>query len=190
MYSVYKHTCPNGKVYIGITGDSPQNRWGNGAKYAHNKHFTSAIKQYGWDNIKHEILFDNLTREEACQKEVDLISLYNSNNREFGYNKSVGGEKSSIGCRRTDEEKKIISDKMKGKSNFLGHKHSEITKKKIGDANAKMVCQISSNGEIMNVFRSAAEAAKHMGVTRWAIGRCCNNQEYKCCGFNWAYKEC
>ena len=27
-FIVYKHTCPNGKVYIGITCQKPQNRWG------------------------------------------------------------------------------------------------------------------------------------------------------------------
>lgn len=30
MYSVYKHTAPNGKVYIGITGKDPEKRWLNG----------------------------------------------------------------------------------------------------------------------------------------------------------------
>ena len=27
-FCVYKHTCPNGKVYIGITGKKPKHRWG------------------------------------------------------------------------------------------------------------------------------------------------------------------
>lgn len=32
MWVVYKHTFPNGKVYIGITGQEPYKRWkyGNG----------------------------------------------------------------------------------------------------------------------------------------------------------------
>lgn len=29
-YSVYKHTFPNGKVYIGMTGQEPEKRWANG----------------------------------------------------------------------------------------------------------------------------------------------------------------
>lgn len=28
-YSVYKHTAPNGKIYIGITSMKPENRWNN-----------------------------------------------------------------------------------------------------------------------------------------------------------------
>lgn len=33
MYSVYKYTAPNGKVYIGITGKDPEKRWLNGRGY-------------------------------------------------------------------------------------------------------------------------------------------------------------
>ena len=62
-YSVYKHTSPNGKVYIGITSRKPEQRWSNGYGYVKNKHFTHAINKYGWENIKHEILFSNLTKE-------------------------------------------------------------------------------------------------------------------------------
>ena len=32
-YSVYKHTFPNGKVYIGITKQNPLKRWRNGTGY-------------------------------------------------------------------------------------------------------------------------------------------------------------
>lgn len=30
MYSVYIHTLPNNKVYIGITSQKPKARWDNG----------------------------------------------------------------------------------------------------------------------------------------------------------------
>lgn len=95
MYIVYKHTSPCNKVYIGITSQSPEKRWQNGRGYIKNNHFWNAIQKYGWDNFKHEILYDNLTKEEACQKEIELIALYNSNNREYGYNISLGGETNS-----------------------------------------------------------------------------------------------
>lgn len=91
-YFVYKHTTPCGKVYIGITGRNPSLRWANGKGYAPNKYFSAAIEKYGWNNIRHEILFDSLTKEEAEQKEIALIAEYKSNQREYGYNLSVGGE--------------------------------------------------------------------------------------------------
>ena len=56
MYSVYKHTTPNGKVYIGITGKEPEKRWMKGRGYQNNPHFSHAIKFYGWENIEHEIV--------------------------------------------------------------------------------------------------------------------------------------
>lgn len=34
MYCVYKHTTPNGKVYIGITSKNPLKRWNNGIGYS------------------------------------------------------------------------------------------------------------------------------------------------------------
>ena len=66
-YCVYKHTSPNGKVYIGITSQNPIARWRNGKGYSNNTHFKNAIDKYGWDNFKHEILHSELSKEEAEQ---------------------------------------------------------------------------------------------------------------------------
>lgn len=90
-WKVYKHTTPSGKVYIGITSTSVQKRWNNGNGYKKCKAFYRAIQKYGWDNITHEILFDNLTKDEACKKEIELIKEYDSQNRTKGYNISSGG---------------------------------------------------------------------------------------------------
>ena len=77
-YTVYKHTSPSGKVYIGITGIDPAKRWKQG--YSHNKYFTMAIKKYGWSNIKSEILESNLSKDAACEMEKLLIkTLFISN---------------------------------------------------------------------------------------------------------------
>ena len=55
IFTVYKHTTPNNKLYIGITSRRPQTRWANGFGYRNNEYFFNAISKYGWDNIKHEI---------------------------------------------------------------------------------------------------------------------------------------
>ena len=90
-YTVYMHICPNNKKYIGITKLKPKDRWKNGKSYKTQQLFFRAIQKYGWDNIKHEILFSNLTKEEAEQKEIELIALYKSNQREYRYNVENGG---------------------------------------------------------------------------------------------------
>jgi group I intron endonuclease len=112
-YCVYKHTSPNGKVYIGITCRNPAVRWNGGKGYEKNPHFYRAICEYGWDSFRHEILFAGLSKSEACEKEVELISEYNSNDANFGYNLSSGGECGAKGVKYSEERKTAISERFK-----------------------------------------------------------------------------
>lgn len=91
-FTVYKHTTPSNKVYIGITSQSPMKRWKNGLGYEGCTAFFRAIKKYGWSNIKHEVLAEGLSKDQACAMEQDLIAEYQSHNPEFGYNLTSGGE--------------------------------------------------------------------------------------------------
>lgn len=130
-YVVYKHTSPSNKVYIGITCQEPEKRWNNGKGYPHNKHFTIAIKKYGWENFTHEILFTNLTKEEACQKEIELIAYYKSNQFKFGYNQTTGGEG---GYLFSPEIHQKLSESKKGEKNPMYGKHySEEEKRKMSE---------------------------------------------------------
>ena len=93
-WTVYKHTFPNGKVYIGVTSQNIDRRWRNGRGYLCKNKFgeyrqplmAKAVMKYGWDNILHEIICDKLTKEEAEQMEQNLIAQYQSNNKKHGYN--------------------------------------------------------------------------------------------------------
>lgn len=138
-YIVYMHIFPNNKVYIGITCQKPEYRWRNGNGYKPKKPNTSriynAIQKYGWDNIKHIILFKDLTLHEANQKESELIKLYDSTNKNKGYNIAYGGD-----CRTLPQEtRKKISNSRKGNNYgyigehapMYGKHHSEKTKQKI-----------------------------------------------------------
>ena len=88
-YTVYIHKFPNGKVYVGLTKQKPEDRWRyNGLGYKKQPVY-EAILEYGWSNIEHEIVEDNLTYEEAQQLERNLVCLYDS--IENGYNISEGG---------------------------------------------------------------------------------------------------
>lgn len=51
-----------------------------------------AMRKYGVDNFKLEII-ENCSIEELDEKEKFYISLFKSNDREFGYNLSNGGQK-------------------------------------------------------------------------------------------------
>lgn len=124
-YYVYKHTCPNGKVYIGITSMKPEQRWKNGEGYR-TQIFYRAIQKYGFDNICHEILFTGLTKEEAEQKEIELISRYKSNQKEYGYNVDNGGN--SVGT-HSETTKKKLSKHMIGDTRNKGRVHTEESRK-------------------------------------------------------------
>lgn len=132
MYTVYQHKNKiNEKIYIGITMQEPNKRWGlNGVNYKSSPHFFAAIQKYGWDNFEHNILFTNLTKEEACKKEQELIEFYNSMDRNFGYNSTSGGETFIM----NKETKEKISQALKGNKNGLGKSCTEEKKKKISEA--------------------------------------------------------
>lgn len=108
-WKVYLHTIPkeitkyeHDLYYVGITKLEVNKRWCNGHGYMqeHNGRMTAfgyAIKKYGWDNIKHEVLFENLSSKEAKSKEMELILYYKSNckkyhNPHYGYNMTDGGD--------------------------------------------------------------------------------------------------
>jgi len=128
-YVVYRHTCPNGKVYIGITKQFPENRWKNGIGYKSSPHFWNAIQKYGWENIKHEILHSELPKDDACKYEREYIESHNSTDRRFGYNEKSGGE---IGVIFSEIVRKKISDGEKEFYKLHPEKREEISRRITG----------------------------------------------------------
>jgi len=90
-YYIYRHISPSGKSYIGITKQNPERRFQNGSGYSTQKAFYRAIKKYGWDSFKHEILEEGLTEEEAYEKEAYYISEVYQSFAPNGYNTREGG---------------------------------------------------------------------------------------------------
>lgn len=109
-YLVYKHTTPSGKVYIGITKRKAEERWLEGRGYKYNKHFSNAIKKYGWSNIEHEIITKGLNEEDAKEMERFFIRMYKSYDPKYGYNKTFGGDSVAIIV-----EKKILQYDLYGR---------------------------------------------------------------------------
>ena len=98
-YFVYVHIFPNDKKYFGITSKKrPNARWEGGTGYSkeHQPVMYNAIQKYGWENVEHIILYENLTYEEAQEKEMKFIELYKTNCRKYGdaygYNMTDGGD--------------------------------------------------------------------------------------------------
>lgn len=187
---VYKHIAPSGKVYIGITGMTPAQRWIRGNGYKRNPYFYKAIQKYGWDNFEHVILIGGLTKEEAIEVEIQLISHYKGLG--LCYNDTNGGE-GTAGYKHTEEWKKQASIRMKGRvhtpemiqkrrETMLLHPYhpSEETKRKIGAAarlqdhtkashiaaqkRSKALYLVDSEGNVLHEFSSQQDAARHFGV--------------------------
>lgn len=91
-WKVYAHITPDGKMYVGMTGIKPWQRFGYGHGYKDIPKFHDAIVKYGWKNIQHEIIASGLTKEEALNMEKLLIQKLDLINPEYGYNTLIGTE--------------------------------------------------------------------------------------------------
>ena len=71
-FSVYQHVTPDGLYYFGAT-QNVERRWSNnGAEYKRTA-LQPYIEKYGWENIKHIVLFRDKTKEDALWIEDFLI---------------------------------------------------------------------------------------------------------------------
>jgi group I intron endonuclease len=133
-YVVYAHTSPSGKRYIGVTRNTLKKRWGNnGQGYKRDPAFYNAILKYGWDNIKHEVVAYGLTENEAKAMEIKLIALNKTQDSNFGYNLTPGGDGRS-GFTPSEQTRVKMSMAHKGMRCGLGYKHTENAKAKIREA--------------------------------------------------------
>lgn len=170
-YTVYRHTNKtNGKVYVGITGRSVEERWRNGSAYKDCKHFNRAIQKYGWDGFSHEILYSNLSREQAQKIEIELIAFYQSS--ECGsYNILSGGNLSRTGMRLSEDAREKLRQLRLGKPLSEEHKQklraahtgkmlSEETRRKMSENNARYWKDKKRDSETVEKIRVA-----HLGKT-------------------------
>lgn len=199
-YKVYIHIFPNQKVYIGVTKQKPEYRWRNGKKYNNNEYMNNAIQKYGWENIEHKILYDNLSKEQAENKEKELILKYKSNIREFGYNILEGG---NISNGMTEKGKQQMVDKNKGKHRSpktefkKGHKPWTAGKKMSNEFKQKLseshLGQIAWNRrkiiclENNVIYSSMKEASQKLNINETGISRVCRGIMKQTGGFHFKY---
>ena len=88
-YCVYVHIFPNGKKYYGISKNIDK-RWKNGKGYKGKPEMYKDILKYGWNNIEHIILKENLNFYEAQNIENELIYKNSTNDKNKGYNHFFG----------------------------------------------------------------------------------------------------
>lgn len=186
IYTVYMHTTPSNKKYIGITRTETLVRWGYNGEGYKTQMFYRAIKKYGWKNIKHEILFCKLTKKQAEVLEVEIIRYYKSNNSRFGYNIESGGNScgkiseetkkkisKSVKEGLTPERLKKLSDAHKGQIGRKGFKHSEQSKKNM--SNGRLGMKLSEEHKLSlsksNKGKNRGEKNGMYGKESWNKGK-------------------
>src|ERR1035437_650197 len=125
-YFIYKTTNTiNGKFYIGKhkTKNLNDKYLGSGIL------IRRALNKYGRDNFQREIILFAENEKELASKEKELITVdFLKNNKEVIYNIAPGGQGGDMYANHPENRKGT-------KNGFYGKKHSDKTKKIIGDAN-------------------------------------------------------
>ena len=181
-YKVYIYEFPNNKVYVGMTKNTLEKRRDMG--YQHNKPLQCAIRKYGWRGIKHDVIAENLTKEEAEKLEKEIIKKYESTNPLKGYNVSYGGKETYKGLCHTKEYKKHMSNLYKGRS------FSVETLDRMREAHKKErkpVRCFSLDGTLIKCFESLHEAAKAVNGYPTNISRACKKETKTYKGYVWSF---
>jgi len=184
LSGIYKLTNKlDGKVYIGQSKDIKK-RWrsyGWTNKGAANPHLRNALKQHGLEGFIFEILELLEGKEFKDDREKFWIKEFKSNNKDFGYNKTEGGDgtiSEESRLRMSETRKRLYTGKN---AYWYGRNHTEDTKKKISVAKSngnsfmfgkkgkdcpnskKIVCL--ETGIIYNSVKEAGEAIGRNPVT-------------------------
>ena len=156
IFTVYKITDrTNNKVYIGVTSQDIENRLKghiSKAEGGSNLKLHKMIMEHGKENFVISSLEITTDSGVAPELEKKYIKLFQSNNADYGYNTSEGGEHVMI----TEAMRIAMSDGQKG-----------CIKPRL----RKGVIQFARTGEFLKEFSGMTEASKATGVSRAAILR-------------------
>lgn len=224
-YCVYMHVNKvNNKVYVGQTCNLSKRWSNNGAKYLERvndkyKHprFGPALAKYGWDGFDHIIVVRNITKQEADNKEKELIAFYNTTDKQYGYNCTTGGDgwipnedqrkRSSeaaklrfknkenhprYGVLHTEESKKKMSASTKGENHPNWGKHlSQQTRNKISSSQLgkpKDACAKSVYCiDLDVVFKSEKQIREELHMNPSHVGSVCRGKRKTAGGYRWLY---
>ena len=206
---IYKiENLVNGKIYIGKSVDIYR-RWRKhktllNTKSHYNKHLQHAWDIFGEDNFQFSIIEQCVQDNDVLSaKEIYYIEFYNSNNSDFGYNMTNGGD-GTFGLKLSEAQRKAASERVSGdknphygtkKSENLKHQISEKLKGRISpmlnkhqSESAKQQISAALKGEksprcravycleLNETFWGATEASKKYGISRTNIVACCNGR--------------
>ena len=136
----------NNKKYIGVTKDLDTRKRKHFWELKNNRHSNEKLQRdynvFGASAFEVEILEE---LKYATKKEGFYIRKYNS--CDDGYNMSYGADGSNL-SQITDDTREKHRQKMLGNTYWLGRKHTEETKKKIGDVHRGKTVKASTRKKL------------------------------------------
>ena len=209
-FCVYLHTNKNnGKKYVGITCQKPENRFLNGKGYQ-KQYFGKAIRKYGWESFETKILFEGLSESEAKEKEIELIAELETNNPLVGYNITIGGD-GTVGYHHTQEAKDKMriakigkpmskEQKLKISEANKGKPKSQEAKKHIAEAIrardksiqekiARSNCVPIVCNETGKEYESITDCCNELGIVKGNISKVLSGEREKTNGLSFSYVE-
>lgn len=196
-YKLYMHlNKTNGKVYIGQTKLSYRLRWNDGKGYGSCSRFAKAIKKYGWNGFEHIPLIEKLSKIDVDYFERFFIAFFDSQNPEFGYNLTAGGDENPMDnsiIRENHREalKKLHAD-PEWRENVRKANQKLSTdprwRENVRKANQKRFAKKVLCVETKIVYDSLTEAKVAVNLkTHSHICQCCNGERKTAGGYHWEY---
>lgn len=179
----------NNKIYIGKTIEFYNKRW-NEHKYNAftknlNSYFYKALRKYSWEAFSKYVIFQTeesldkeLVNSIICAKEIEFITKFKSNDPEFGYNLTDGGE-GIIGFHHSEETRKKLSETHSGENHW-----------NFGKTNSAgvSIMQFDLDFNFIQTWDSMQDAARELNINANNISRCCSNKIGSYKSFIWV--EC
>ena len=202
MFYIYKITNNiNNKIYIGLTCRDVSRRWiehCSKAKQQDGFYLHNAIRKYGKENFTISIIDQTSSIDELKQLEQQYIKKYHSNNKEYGYNLTLGGD----GKKNFDwEEIQALWDSgysVKDIAQIIGCYRSTVGQAlkdypsynysvslQRSNANKKPIDQYNLQKEKINTYPSIAAAAKENNCNEMTLRKCLKNETYYAVGYYW-----
>lgn len=202
---IYMLTSPSGKIYIGQAKDyKTRKRQHIQLSKKQRTPVGRAIMKYGFESFKEVILYTQkeYNRKDLNEKETYYIELYNSRNKEVGYNICKGGE-GRTGPLSNSTKKKMSLAKKGKPSNRKNTSTSEKTRKQMSESHKKPASdyqkqriaeglsipieQYSLSGSLIRRWKSTKEARQGTGIT--SIGDALRGRQKTAGGFVWEYVD-
>lgn len=198
----------NGKKYVGQTVNSINTRWiqhkSEAKRLVPNVYFIRAINKYGPENF-------TVSQLEECddclldEREQYYIKLYDTFNKDKGYNSTYGGNSNNKKYDRTQilqlwnngysvgEIANLIKSCPQTVSSVL---HDfEISKQETRKRGQKLVdrkkkiFQYDLNGNLINTFSWIGEAVEKTGIGETTIRDVCNHRRATGYGYIWCHED-